>query len=152
LSLIAAGVVLCRYKNQPGFRGREPWQRGLTKRIQDANDNAISGSDTNSNRSHNRNAENERHEERNHNQPPLFFLTATRAKLATIRCRENNFRLHGFFNLLTLTRVASDDPDSPRQPRPVVKYGVELCTPNFEQFCRPVDITEGQSSPYFRHH
>ena len=73
--------------------------------LQDAEDDYVSGEDADADRGNHGDAENQRHEERNHNQPPL--------SVAVIRCRRRNFRLCGFFNLPAPSRAASDDPDAP---------------------------------------
>jgi hypothetical protein len=114
--------------------------------MQDADDQGIRGQDANSNRGDYREAENERQEERDQDQPPCQKFN--------MRCRNPSLRIgakRGFFNLPALTLAASDDPGAAQAGAPywsaIVRYGVELCIPNVEHVCRPVDITEGQSTP-----
>jgi len=71
--LVAAGVVLRRHENQAGSRFDRP-QLLLgcpAASLQDSDDSRISREHANSNGERNRKAENQRHEERNHNQPPF---------------------------------------------------------------------------------
>jgi hypothetical protein len=157
-------MVLRSHQNQP----RSCFgtlQRGSATSLQNADDGGVGCDDANSNRSDHRNTEYQRHEERNHGQPPClksqnkkFGPNSTKQastklrdqKWQQFRCRQRNFRLCGFFNLPALPSAASDHPDA-QQPCvagrcAVVKYGVELCIPSVEQISRPVDVTEGQSS------
>jgi hypothetical protein len=73
--------------------------------MQDAEDCDVSGEDANSNGEHYCEAENERHEERNHDQPPYRKISA--------RCCNPGLasepRRRGFFNLPALTLAAIDD-------------------------------------------
>jgi hypothetical protein len=70
--LVAAGVVLRRHENQPRARFRRSLlrlRRPATS-LQDAEDCQVSGEDANSDGCDYGDAENERHEERNQDQPP----------------------------------------------------------------------------------
>jgi len=68
-------VVLRGNKNQAwaSFRGLLLWSqvRSAAKGMQDADDSRISGNDANADGYDYSKAENQRHEERNHGQPPL---------------------------------------------------------------------------------
>jgi hypothetical protein len=75
--------------------------------MEDADDQGISGQDADSDRGDYREAENERHEERDQDQPPCQNFN--------IKFRNSSLRIatqRGFFNLPALTLAASDDPDS----------------------------------------
>jgi hypothetical protein len=103
--LVAAGVVLCGDENQPRtpFCGTRLLLRGSAKGMEDADDQGISGQDADSDRGDYREAENERHEERDQDQPPCQKFN--------MRCRNPSLRIgteRGFFNLLALTLTASD--------------------------------------------
>jgi hypothetical protein len=67
--LIAAGMILRRHENQSGFYFRRPL-RCTAASLQDADNRGVRRNDADSNRGDYRNAENQRHEERNHGQPP----------------------------------------------------------------------------------
>ncbi len=102
--LVAAGVVLGGHENEAGssFGGT---LRGAAASLQDADDRGVSRDDTNSNRGYYSNAENQRHEERNHGHHPV----KRRLEIAVFRCYRINFRLCGFFNLPSLTVAAVND-------------------------------------------
>ena len=69
--LIAAGVVLRRNKHKSrASLGRTQLRRAAAC-LQDAEDYYVSGEDADADRGNHGDAENQRHEERNHNQPPL---------------------------------------------------------------------------------
>ena len=70
--LVAASVVLRRHQNQAraGLRGRGLRGCAATS-LQDAKDRDVSRDHTNSDRSHDGDAEYERHEERNHSNHPV---------------------------------------------------------------------------------
>jgi hypothetical protein len=81
--------------------------RSPSERMQDSNHCAISSQNADSNGSDYGEAENERHEERDQDQPPCQNFN--------IRFRNPSLRIathRGFFNLPALTVAASDDPDS----------------------------------------
>ena len=69
--LVAAGVVLCghQYQSRPLRGGLDP--RRPVKRVQDADYGGVRGEDAEAHGGHYGKAENERHEKRNHVQPPL---------------------------------------------------------------------------------
>jgi len=71
--LVAAGMVLRRHENQAGscFRLPRLLLRGTAASLQDPEDCRISSEHANSNGEHYRKAQNQRHEKRNHNQPPF---------------------------------------------------------------------------------
>jgi hypothetical protein len=72
-SLVAAGVVLRGDEDQPrpGFHRPQLRLRGAAAGLQNAEHSRIGREDANSNGERYREAENQRHEERNHNQPPF---------------------------------------------------------------------------------
>jgi hypothetical protein len=69
--LVAAGVVLCRYENQARPRFRRTLQGCLAKGLQNADDGCIGCADAKPNGRDHGDAENKKHEERIHGQPPL---------------------------------------------------------------------------------
>ena len=100
-------MVLRRHENQPRARFRGTLLRRASKGMQDADDHDISGDDANSDGYDYGNAENQRHEERDQDQPPCQKFD--------VRCRNPSLRIatkRGFFNLPALTPAASDDPDA----------------------------------------
>jgi hypothetical protein len=82
--------------------------RSAAAGLQDAEYQGIGRENADSNRERYRNAENERHEERNHGQPPLLN--------SVFRCRKLDFGQRGFFNLTAFPSSASGDPDAPETP------------------------------------
>ena len=104
--LVTAGVVLCRHENQPRtpFCGTRSLLGRSAEGMEDADDQGISGQDADSDRGDYREAENERHEERDQDQPPCQKFN--------MRCRNPSLRIgtkRGFFNLPALTLAAIDD-------------------------------------------
>jgi hypothetical protein len=71
-SLVATGVIVRRHENQPRASFGEAGLRGTPAGLQDADNHGIGRENTDPNGECYRNAENERHEERNHGQPPLL--------------------------------------------------------------------------------
>jgi len=108
--LIAAGVVLGGDENQTraGLHGtRLRLLRRTAKGIKNAKDRGVGDENANADRGDYGEAENERHEERNQDQPPCQEFN--------FRCRNPSLRIgtkRGFFNLPALTLAASDDPDA----------------------------------------
>src|SRR5579862_5957722 len=98
-------MVLRRHEKQPWTGFHRPWLRGTATSLQDPKDCRISCEHANSNGEHYRDAENQRHEERNHSQthPLLQYSDAG----------SSTFVYSGFFNLPAFTPAASDDPDAP---------------------------------------
>ena len=98
-------MVLRRHQNQscPCFGG--PWLRCRAAGLQDANDRGVGRDDANPDRSDHGKAENQRHEERNQDQPPYPELDD---KIAAAGAHLE-FRQCGFFNLPALTLAAIDD-------------------------------------------
>lgn len=97
--LVAAGVVLRRHKKQARFRFHGQLLRCASASLQDADDCGISRDDANSNRGNYRNAENQRHEKRNHGPPCLnqkIEIQKTQSEMAILRCRRLKFRLCSF--------------------------------------------------------
>jgi hypothetical protein len=74
--LVAAGVVLRRNQHQAwtNFRGPRCLLRCPAKGMQDADDRRVSNEYANTHGEHYREAENERHEERDQDQPPYKNL------------------------------------------------------------------------------
>jgi hypothetical protein len=70
--LVSAGVILRGHENQARFCFCGQTLRRTTASFQNANDGCISRDHTNSDRSNYGDAENQRHEERNHGQPPCL--------------------------------------------------------------------------------
>lgn len=71
--LVAAGVVLRRHQNQPRTSFDGPLLRRSAASLQDAYNRGVGRDNANPDRSHHGNAENQRHEKRNHDQPPYLF-------------------------------------------------------------------------------
>jgi hypothetical protein len=106
--LVAAGVVLSGHENEPRTRFRALLLRRSAKGMENANDCDISRDHADSDREDYGDAENQRHEERDQDQPPCQEFN--------IRCRNPNLRIatkRGFFNLPALKPGASDDQDAP---------------------------------------
>jgi hypothetical protein len=78
--------------------------RSSAEGVQDADDRGISGQNANSNGGDYREAENQRHEERNQDQPPYPKIRCQNAAAGGI-----SISLNGFFNLPALTLAAIDD-------------------------------------------
>jgi hypothetical protein len=76
--LIPASMVLRRHENQPwaGFRGTLLQLRSPSASLQNADHRYISREHANSNGERYREAQNQGHEERNHNQPPLLLKSS----------------------------------------------------------------------------
>jgi hypothetical protein len=70
-------MVLRRYQNEPGFYLNQLRLRRMRKGLQDTDNRGVGGDNANSNRSDYGGAQNKRHEERDHNQSPEFFLNST---------------------------------------------------------------------------
>ena len=109
-TLVPAGVVLRRHENEPWAAFGGAMLRRAATYIQNANDCDISRQNADANRGGYGEAENQRHEERNHSQPTLIS--------AVFRCRQPGFRLRSFFNLPALSRAASDDSGAPQLGAP----------------------------------
>src|SRR5579872_917481 len=120
--LVAAGVSLRRHKNQPGPNTCWLWLRGARASLKNSDDNGIGGNNSDGNGSDDGRTKDQRHKERNHNRPPCFesaknsatqFLkTQLPQNVPSIRCRQAELRLWGFFNLPAVAPAASDHPDS----------------------------------------
>jgi hypothetical protein len=65
-------MVLRWHENQPGSGFHRRLLRRVGAGLQDSDNSGVSRDDANSNRGHYRYAENQRHEERNHGQPPCL--------------------------------------------------------------------------------
>lgn len=104
-SLISARLALCRYENQPPSALFGSRLGRLAANFQDAEYGRISGEHTDANGESNCEAENERHKQRDHNEPSPVRTN----KDAAIRCRRAQFRICGFFNLPALTPTAIDN-------------------------------------------
>ena len=74
LFLIATGMVLRRHENQPRTRLRRPHLRRPSASLENADHCRISREHANSNGEHYCEAENQRHEERNHDQTTFTRL------------------------------------------------------------------------------
>jgi hypothetical protein len=85
--LIAAGVILGRHQNQPRTRFRRPHLRRRAARLQNADYRRISREYANPDGEDYREAENQRHEERNHDQSTLLNCSnqMPRAQLSSMR-------------------------------------------------------------------
>ena len=70
MNLVSAGLVLRGHEEQARSCSRGLCRRRRTARLQDSDDCGISRDNANSDRGDYRNAENQRHEKRNHGQPP----------------------------------------------------------------------------------
>ena len=68
---VAAGVILRGYQNQSRARLSRSQLRRAATSLQDAENGYVSGEDADADRGNHGDAENQRHEERNHDQPPL---------------------------------------------------------------------------------
>jgi len=79
--------------------------RGSAEGVQDNDDRGIRGQNANANGGDYREAENQRHEERNQDQPPYPELDVKSAAAGA----HLEFRQRGFFNLPALTLAAIDD-------------------------------------------
>jgi hypothetical protein len=106
--LVAAGVVLRRHENQPRARRCLPLLRCAAKGLEDADDRKVGRDDTDSDGYDDGHTENERHEERDQDQPPCQKFE--------IRCRNPSLRIatkRGYLNLPGSPPAASDHPDAP---------------------------------------
>jgi hypothetical protein len=82
--LVAAGVVLRGHQNQPRTRLRGPLLlRGPSARLQYPEDRDVSREDANSDGRNYCHAKDQRHEKRNHNQPPFINLQYSDAASST---------------------------------------------------------------------
>jgi hypothetical protein len=77
--LVAAGVVLVRHQNQPRRSFRGPLFGRSAASLQDADNRGVGRDNTNPDRSYHGKAENQRHEKRNHDQPPCLFAVRSRS-------------------------------------------------------------------------
>ena len=68
--LVSTDLILGSHQNQPRS-GNGTGLGGSSADLQDANDRGIGRDHANSNRTHNRDAKNQRHKERNHRRPPF---------------------------------------------------------------------------------
>jgi hypothetical protein len=73
-SLVAAGMVLRRNQHKAWAHVNRLKLPGTSKRGEDTEDNHISGEDAEADRGEDCEAENERHNQRNHDQPTLFWV------------------------------------------------------------------------------
>src|SRR5258708_25977433 len=87
--LVAAGVVLRGDQYEARTLGSRLSLRRLAKSLQNSDDGSISGTDAEAHGRNHGNAENEKHEERIHGQPPL--------SKCRIRCHGHCFRIPQLF-------------------------------------------------------
>ena len=80
-------MILGRHEKQAG-PGFNRWLRSAAAGLEDTDDCSVGCDDANSNRSYHREAENQRHEERNQDQPPCPELDV---EIAVFRCGHLNF-------------------------------------------------------------